>query len=154
MTFSDGVPRVPRRITRREKIADNLYLNLQILSRLLFIILGLAGYYFYSWLGLLISIVVGIIIGIWMRRSMGIRGSDGFAGFYIRMHERANGSRPGLLEWVIEKIRGNEFTQAKCQAIYREYEEAMEKLQHCLLPDQKEQVFIDLDKKIKEISYG
>jgi len=148
--LSDGVPRMPRRMTRREKQADQVYLFLQLTSQLLFVFTAIFGY---AWSGFRIAAVlafIGFIVGWWIRYSLGIRGAN---GFFRRMCERAHGSRRGVLEWVIEKMRGNEFTQEKCKAICDAYENAMLRLRDAPDPATATRILEDLDKKVKEVSY-
>ena len=113
--LSDGIENMPRRMTQREKAADTLFLFLQLSSRLLFIVTALVGYSIHGVYSALIGAVLGYLVGIWMRRSMGIRGPNPNEGWLRRRRERAEGSRRGILEWVIEKLRANEFTQEKCR---------------------------------------
>lgn len=71
---SDGIPQIPRRITHREILAYQLYLFLQIASKILFLFTGVLGYIFHGILGSLVSALFGLVIGWLMRQSMGIRG--------------------------------------------------------------------------------
>jgi hypothetical protein len=151
--FSDGIPNMPRRMTSREKIADTIYLNLQIFSRLLFIATAIIGYYFYQLFGIILFAILGYILGILIRRSLGLRGKDPYVGFFIRMKERAEGSRRGILEWTIEIIRGNEFTQKKCLAIANVYSETKQKLIQCSSESERKKIIEELDQKVKQISY-
>ena len=89
-----------------------------------------------------------------MRRSMGIRGPDSYHGFFTRMRERANGRRCGLLERLIESIRGNAFTTDKCRRITLAYDRAMERLDRATTESQKIAVLEELDREVKAISYG
>ena len=144
---------MPRRMTPQEKAADTVYLYLQVSSRLLFILGALVGYWFHGVYTALVGAFAGYIIGIWMRRSMGIRGPDPEEGWFQRMRERAEGSPRGYLEWLIETIRANEFTKEKCRAICAAYDEAMDSLQLCSSQEDREAVQKKLDQTIKSISY-
>lgn len=153
LPFSDGIPKMPRKMTSREKNADSLFLHLQIISRLIFIVTAILGYYLYQIAGAIFFAILGYIFGIMIRRSLGIRGKDPIIGFYIRMQERGSGSRRGILEWMIENARGNEFTQEKCQAITAAYNEARQELNHCSSKSEREEILEKLDEKVKSISY-
>ncbi len=152
--LSQGIPSMDRRMTSREKIGDMIFINLQILSRILFIISGLLGYYFYGIYGVFLLGIVGWVVGIWIRHSMGIRESDPTTGFYVRMQERAQGARRGVFEWLLEKIRGNEFSQSKCMKISDAYDQAMTELSQCTSLKEQKKIIEKLDRKVKEISYG
>jgi len=95
---------------------------------------------------------MGYLVGCWIRRSLGLRKPKEL-GFFVRMCERAHGSRRGVLEWFIEKVRKNEFTLEKCSAICDAYEKAIMKLRSCSDTDMEEMVLKDLDRRVKEISY-
>lgn len=84
---------------------------------------------------------------------MGIRGCDPTEGFFIRMRERAEGSRRGILEWILEKIRENEFSQSKCRAISDAYSEALWQLERSRSDDERMAILHELDRKVKKISY-
>lgn len=146
-----GATAAERSTTRREQLADNLYIALQILSHSLLFIGGIFGYAFYQFYGLILFGALGYLSGVWMRRSMGIRGLKPTTGFFIRMRERALGSRPGLLEWLLEKISLNEFTQAKCRAVTQAHERAVKKLKQTDSAEEQNRILADLDKKVKQI---
>jgi hypothetical protein len=150
--LSDGVPRMPRRLTHREKCADQVYLYLQLGSRVLFVFAGILGYSWEGFPGATALAVTGYIVGWWIRRSLGIRRPKAL-GFFVRMCERAHGSRRGVLEWVIENMRENELTLQKCSAICDVYENAMMKLQNGADAATETRVLQDLDRRVKEISY-
>lgn len=151
--LSEGIGNMPRRLSFREKLGDTLFVNLQILSRIIFIFFGLFGYYFHDFYGVFVWGITGWIVGIWVRHSMGIRGTDSNSGFFIRMNERAEGSNRGILEWLLEKIRGSEFSQSKCKAISKAYNKSMIDLHKCTSLNEQQKVIMELDRKIKEISY-
>jgi len=152
-SLSEGIANMPRRMTSRERIGDIIFLNLQILSRILFIVAGLLGYYLYGIYGVFFLAIAGWVIGIWMRHSMGIRGPDSKKGFFVRMRERAQGAKRGILEWTLEKIRGNEFSQSKCVAITEAYDQAMAQLKRCTSPAEQRETIMRLDRRVKQISY-
>ncbi len=142
------------KITERERFVDKIFIGLQIFSGILFVITGLIGYLLYKFIGIALGIIVGFLFGKWMRYSMGIRGEDPFHGFYTRLRERANDGRRCLLEYLLEKARGNEYTREKCIAITMEYEKALKELANVSNTNEAQRIFHELDKKTKEISYG
>lgn len=148
-----GPSAVPRELSQREILADRLFLSIQILSYVLFAIGGFAGYYLFQIYGLLIFGVLGYLIGIWMRRSAGIRGEKLTTGFFARMRERALGSRPGLLEAILEKISQDECSQAQCRAVTQAHERAVKQLKLAKSPEEQNKILADLDKRIKQILY-
>jgi len=52
--LSDGIPRMPRKMSQREKCADQFYLYLQLGSRVLFIFSGILGYAWQGFVGVLV----------------------------------------------------------------------------------------------------
>lgn len=144
---------MPRDFTRRERVADWLYIGLQVCSKLAFVVLGVLGYLYQSIFAAFVGVALGFLVGIWIWHSMGNRGWDANEGFFLRMHERAEGSRRGVLEWVIEKIRGNEFSQAKCRAISDAYNEATQQLKLSRIDNERMTILRELDRKVKAISY-
>lgn len=152
--LSDGVERMPRRMTRQEKRADTVYLYLQLSSHLFFILTALVGYWVHGLYAAFAGAGAGYLFGIWMRRSMGIRGPNPEEGWFRRMRERAEGSPRGYLEWLIEKIRANEFTREKCKAICQVSDEAMDALKTCSTQTDREAILKRLDQQIKSISYS
>ena len=148
------IPNMPRNFTRHERVADWLFVSLQIGSWIAFVVLGVLGYYFYrNVIAALVCGAVGFLVGIWIRHSMGLRGRNPTEGFYLRMRQRAEGSRCGVLEWILEKIRGNEFSQSKCRAISDAYSEAMRQLEGSSSDDERMAILHELDRKVKKISY-
>lgn len=152
--LSDGIPQMPRRLTSRERISDQVYFFLQLSSRFVFIAGGIVGYAAWGGIGGVVLTLSGFLFGLWMRHSLGVRGPDQFHGFFNRMKERANGSRRGLLEWVIESIRGSGFTPTKCKSIAAAYELAMSQLSSTTSPGQQRAILQQLDVEVKRISYS
>ena len=148
-----GRSAAPRVLNPQEKLADRVFVYLQIISYILFAIGGVLGYYRYQFYGLLIFGALGYLIGIWMRRSMGIRGDKPTNGFFMRMRERASGSRPGLLESVLERIGQNEISQAQCIAVIQVHERAVKQLKQTKSSEDQNKILADLDKRINQILY-
>jgi hypothetical protein len=149
------IPDMPRPLTTRERVTNWLFVFLQTFSRFLLPLLAaIGGFLLGAWLGALGGAFVGIILGFWMRYSMGLRGRDSNEGFLIRMKERAEGSRPGLFERLLESCRGNAFTQEKCRLITDAWEEAKCKMATCKSLDERIKIIQEVDRKVKAISYG
>lgn len=152
--LSDGISNMPRQLTTREWLSDQLFFYLQMTSRFVFIFGGIIGYAINGLIDCVMLLTGGWLLGIWMRRSLGRRGSDPVLGYFRRIKERANGSRRGVLEWAIETVRGSGFTISKCQAITVAYEQAMKEYNSTNLPDQQQEILKRLDKEVKRISYS
>lgn len=153
-SLSDGIPNMPRRFTTRERLSDQLFFFLQMMSWFVFIIGGVIGYAINGLIDCVVFLAGGWLVGLWMRRSLGRRGSDPDIGYFRRIKERANGSRRGVLEWVIETVRGRGFTISKCQAITAAYEQAMTECNSTNSPDQQQEILKRLDAEVKRISYS
>lgn len=153
-SLSDGISQMPRLLTARERFSDRVFVYFQITSWFIFIFAGIAGYAIKGLIGCVALLALGWLFGLWMRGSLGRRGSDSFHGYFRRIKERANGSRRGVLEWVIEKIRGSGYSVSKCQAITAAYERAMAEGQLATLPAQQDAILQRLDAEVKRISYS
>ncbi|MCD4811973.1 hypothetical protein K8R14_05275 [bacterium] len=151
--LSDGIPDMPRRMSSREMLTDQVFLYLQIGSQILFLFAGVIGYIWHGVLGAIALALVGYVVGRLLRRSMGIRGTNSTEGFFVRMRERANGSRRGFLEWSLERLRRTHFTEVKCKAICDVYDDAMRKRRNSCDPSAQREILKNMDKRIKEISY-
>jgi hypothetical protein len=130
-----------------------VFFFLQLASWLAFIIGGIVGYAVKGWVGCAALFIAGWLFGMWMRRSLGQRPPDPFHGFYRRTGERAKGSYRGLLEWLIETMRGSGLSQSQCQRIWIAYERAMTECQVVSL-DEQQRILQQLDKETKRISYS
>lgn len=86
-----------------------------------------------------------------MRRSMGIRDLKLTTGFFNRMRERAFGSKAGLLEYLLEKVGHNEFTQAKCQGVTQVYEKAVKQLKQSKSTEEQNKILAELEKRVHQI---
>jgi hypothetical protein len=152
--LSDGIKRMPRRLTDAEVRADRLFLHLQVISNVGLLVFPIIGFAMRGWWGLAIGFVSGWCTRVWMRHSMGLRGKNPNDGFLIRMRERANGSRRGLLEILIERVRRRPFTRSQCVAITEAFDETNRRLADAASPVAKVALIKELDRRIKQISYG
>ena len=152
--LSDGIERMPRRLTDAERRGDRVFLHLQVVSSVLLLLCPVFGGVLGGWPGAAIGIVVGWLARVWMRHSMGLRGSNPDDGFFIRMKERANGARRGILEALIEGVRQRPFTQKQCAAITKAWEDTRERLAAATSVEEKRELINAFDAEIKRISYG
>ena len=107
-----------------------------------------------GWPGAAIGLVVGWLARVWMRHSMGLRGSNPQDGFFIRMKERANGSRRGILEALIERVRQRPFTQEQCAAITKVWDDTRVRIEAATSVEEKRELMNACDAEIKRLSYG
>lgn len=56
---------MPRDLTRRERVADWLFVGLQIGSRLAFVVFGVLGYFYQGVIAAVVCGAVGFLVGIW-----------------------------------------------------------------------------------------
>jgi hypothetical protein len=152
--LSDGIERMPRLLTDAERRGDRLFLHLQVVSDVLLFLSPILGGVLRGWTGTAIGLVVGLLVWVWMRHSMGLRGWNRHDGFFIRMRERANGAPRGFLEAVIEKVRQRPFTQAQCAAITQAWDETLQRLEATTSEEEKRSLINAFDAQIKRISYG
>lgn len=153
-SLSDGIERMPRLLTDAECRGDRLFLHLQVVSTVLLLLSPILGGVQGGWTGAAIGFLVGWLVRVWMRHSMGLRGSNPDDGFFIRMKERANGSRRGVLEALIERVRHRPFTQEQCVAITRAWDDTRERLEATTSVEEKRELINVFDEQIKRISYG
>ena len=151
--LSDGIERMPRRLTDAEHRGDRLFLHLQAVSAVLLLLCPILGGVLGGWPGAAIGLVAGWLVRAWIRHSMGIRGSNPNDGFFIRMKERANGARRDILEALIERVRQRPFTQGQCAAIAQAWDETRERLAAATSEEEKRALINALDVEIKRISY-
>jgi hypothetical protein len=69
------------------------------------------------------------------------------------MQERAQGSRPGVLERLLESVRGNPFSRDKCAEIAAAFSVAERLLASERSADARMRILKDLDATVKAISY-
>lgn len=151
--LSDGIPNMPRRFTERERLADRIRICLLFAARLFILPCGVLGLALDGIVGGVVGVCGSWILGRWVRYSLGVRGREGFHGWYQRIRERANGSGPGLLEHLIELIRGSGFSDAQCRAIIELYDEAMIDMRQADDNEQRINIAMRLDIAVKRISY-
>jgi hypothetical protein len=152
--LSDGIERMPRQLTDAERRGDRLFLHLQVVSSVLLLLCPLLGGVLGGWPGAATGLAVGWLARVWMRHSMGIRGSNPNDGFFIRMKERATGARRGILEALIEEVRQRPFTQEQCAAITNAREDTRKRIEAATSVEEKRELINALDVEIKRISYG
>ena len=152
--ISDGIELMPRSLTDAERRGDRLFLHLQVVSSVLLLLSPVLGGVLGGWTGAAIGLVVGWLVRVWMRHSMGLRGSNPHDGFFIRMKERANGARRGILEALIERVRQRPFTQGQCAAITQAWDETRQRLAATTSEEEKRTLINAFDAQIKRISYG
>jgi hypothetical protein len=152
--LSDGIERMPRELTDAERRGDSLFLHLQVVSSVLLLLCPVLGGVLAGWSGAATGLVVGALVRVWMRHSMGIRGSNPNDGWFIRMKERATGARRGILEALIERVRQRPFTQEQCVEITNAWDNIRKRIEAATSADEKRQLINALDAEIKRISYG
>jgi hypothetical protein len=152
--LSDGIDVMPRRLTDAERKGDRLFLHLQVISSVLLLLCPILGGELRGWTGAGIGLVVGWMVRAWMRHSMGLRGANPHDGFFIRMRERANGARRGILEAVIETVRQRPFTQGQCAAITRAWDNTRQCLAGTTSEEEQRALINAFDAQVKRISYG
>lgn len=152
--LSDGIEQMPRPLTKAERRGDRLFLHLQVMSVVIVPLLPILGGVTGGWIGAGVGLLTGVLGRIWMRRSMGMRGSNPNDGFFIRKRERADGARRGLLEILIERVRQRPFTRTQCTAITKAWDDFRERLEAAASAEEKRALVADLDRRVKRISYG
>ena len=152
--LSDGIERMPRHLTDTERRGDRLFLHLQIFSSTLLLLCPVLGGVLGGWPGAAIGLMVGWLARTSMRHSMGLRGSNPHDGFFIRMKERSNGARRGILETLIERVRQRPFTQEQCAAITKVWDDTRVRLEAATSVEEKRELINACDAEIKRISYG
>jgi len=148
------LPAIPRNSSFRDKIADALLALFVVLSRFFFIVGGITGNVCAGGKGLVIGIALGGVVGFWIRRSVGMRGQDLTHGFFIRMSQRGVGSSPGLLESLVEKVRGQEITAYQCRLIASAYAEFQRALQACGSVSERDELSRTLTRDLRTALYG
>jgi hypothetical protein len=158
------VPRVPRLYygpstapvekTGSQKLVERLFIALQVLSHLLLILGGLLGYFFYQFYGSLLLAGLGYLAGVWLRRSLGIRGAKATTGFFQRIRERAQGARPELLESLLEGLSRSPLTPAKCRTMIQVYDRAVKQLKQAPTQAEKNRILAELDRRVNQLYWG
>lgn len=150
---SDGIESMPRRLTAHERLADQVFRHLQFTMRLAPFLGAGTGYAYAGFMSAVVGLIVGGFFSLWIWYSMGARTPDPDS-YYRRMEQRANGSRRRLLEWVLEKLRRNEFTRTKCQALSEAHHEFHRKAATAGTRAELMKHIEEFDRVTKEISYG
>jgi hypothetical protein len=151
------LPPCPRPNTLRSRLADGLFKFLLLMSRCT-VVTGaiLCGSYAktngFKWF--VIGLLVGWAVGFWIRLSLGMRAWDRTYGFYDRLLERGNGAPPKLLESLVEKLRGSEFTPSQCRMVAGAYAEMQRQLHLCDSRAERRKLFDALERKALGILYG
>ena len=153
-SLSDGIERMPRRLTDAERRGDSLFLQLQVVSSVLLILSPVLGGVLGGWTGATVGLVAGWLARVWMRHSMGLRDMNPHDGFFIRVKERANGARRGILEALIERVRQRSFTREQCVAITKAWDETRRRLDATTSVEERRGLINTFDAEIKRISYG
>jgi len=152
--LSDGIPRLPRRLTKRERIANHVFLWIQLGRLLLPVGFGWFGAVRFGAWGAAAGGAAGLVACLWMRRSAGVRRDrPGRPGWYVRIRERADGDPRGVIEWFLETLRGNALTLDRCRRIAALEDDATARLAR--VPDRgaQEKILIRLDADVKAICY-
>ncbi len=148
------LPAIPRKSSFRDKIADGLLAFFILSSRFLFIVGGIIGNVYVGGKGLVIGILLGGIVGFWIRRSVGMRGRDLTHGFFSRMSQRGVGSSPALLESFVEKVRGQEIAAYQCRLMASAYAEFQRALQACGSVEERDELCKTLSRSVRAALYG
>jgi hypothetical protein len=135
-------------------MADGVFILLFLCSRIFFIAGAVAGARLSGFRGLCMGLAGGAVVGFWMRRSLGVRARNLTRGYHLRMFERGSGRPAGLLEALIELLRGNRLTMTQCRQIACAYAEAMRHLQSCNSPEERTSIIGKRNRQILEIAYG
>jgi hypothetical protein len=126
-----------------------------LLCSRLFLIAGVVtGAMLYGFRGFCIGLVAGAIIGFWIRRSLGLRGRDLTRGYHLRMFERGCGNSPGLLETLVELLRGNRLIMMQCRQIACAYADAARQLKSCDSAQERASILGRRNQQVLEIAYG
>jgi hypothetical protein len=151
--LSDGIERMPRELSEAERKGDRLFLHLQVLSFMFLVFIPVIGGLLIGWPGAALGLLVGLLVRVWIRHSMGLRGSNPHDGFFTRMKERANRASPGILESLIERVRQRTFTQEQCMAITKVWDDAKSRIEAATSVEEKRELMNACDVEIKRLSY-
>jgi hypothetical protein len=147
------LPRLPKRRSVRDRIADGLFVVLYLASWCAFLAGTLAGSIFIGLKGLLGGFVAGWLLGMWMRRSLGIRDRDLTHGYFVHMFERGNGQPPGRLESFLEIVRGRRLNLSQCRRIAGIQAEAKRRLASSDSPEERVEILAERDRKLLKSPY-
>jgi len=135
-------------------MADCVFVLLLFCSRFLYFIGPVMGARHYGFVGLFPGLAAGTLSGFCMSRSLGLRSRDLTKGFHFRMFERGTGKGAGILEALVEVLRGNRLTITQCRRIDAAYSEASHQLQSCDSSEERVMIFAKRDRQILDIAYG
>jgi hypothetical protein len=148
------LPEISRPQSFRQRIADGLFAFFVLLARFGFVIGGVIGCFVDTQNSFLPGLLAGAVAGFLIRRSLGLRGRNLTHGFFVRMLERGNGNSSKLLESLIERVRGDDFTPRQCRVATSAYAEAQRELQSCPSDDERRTILEELDRKVTAALYG
>jgi hypothetical protein len=148
------LPDVPRLASARSKMADCVFVLLLLCSRIFFLIGAVLGALVHGFVGFVLGMATGTLIGFWMHRSLGLRGRDLTHGYHFRMYERGLGERPRLLEALVEAARGNRLIVVQCRRIASAYAEAARQLQSCDSLEERVTIVAKRNRQVREIAFG
>jgi hypothetical protein len=148
------LPSMPRTPSRRNRIADCLMAIFILFARFLFIVGGVIGSLWPTAADVALGIIIGGGVGFWVRRSVGLRGGDLTHGFFVRMRERGVGSSPGLLESIVERIRGGVLTAYQCRLLASAYAEFQRGMQSCGSITERDDLYKIFDRSVQAAFRG
>lgn len=144
-------PDIPRRATRRTRLAGTVTALFVFMARYSFLIGGLWGGIQTGGRGFLVGTCAGAMFGFLIRRSLRLRRHDLKHGFFVRMKERGNGDHAGFLEYLIERLHGDRFDARTCRILSGFYLEMQRDLQSCSAVAERRQAREKLDQKVSAI---
>lgn len=153
-TRTSLLPDAPSLPTFRGKVADGAFVLFLLIARFSFVIGAVVGGLLSGFLGVLIGLASGWIVGVWTRWSLGLRRRGLTHGFVVRMLERGDNDRPKLLESVVEMLRGHRLSAKQCRFIAAAYAEATRRLQTCESPADRAEILQERDRKVLAAAYG
>lgn len=147
-------PDLPRSHLVRGRIANALFATLFVFSWGAFLVGELIGTTYFGTKGFFIGLPAGWILGMWIRRSLGVCNRNLTRGFFIRMLDRGNGSPARLLESWVEALRGRRLTMVDCRALVGIRGEATRRWQAYDSPEERERIRWEQDQRILRVLYG
>lgn len=148
------LPDTPSPPTWRGKVADGAFVLFLLIARCSFVIGAVVGGLLSDFLGVLIGMASGWIIGVWTRWSLGLRRRGLTHGFVVRMLERGDNDRPKLLESLVETLRGHRLSAKQCRVIAAAYGVATRRLQSCDALPERAAILQERDGKVLAAVYG
>lgn len=148
------LPEVPKAPSWREAVADWTFILLRFLGRYGIAIGAAWGWLGYDIRGLVYGLLLGAVGSFWIRSSLALRGRNLTTAFYLRMYERAHGSRKKLLESFLERLRGQNLTPDRCRRLAYAYQEAEHHLQTSSTDAERNRVLKQLEERVIKAKYG